>query len=75
MPLKIPKWLVTGILKTFTLIQEVLKLSKSYGKQVLAIENNTLFLLGDGFTKNGQFPFIDEFSLKTNKQKTVYLYL
>jgi hypothetical protein len=33
----------------------------------------TTFLLGDGFTKTDNF--IDEFSLKTNKQKTVYLYL
>jgi high-affinity nickel permease len=43
MPLKIPKWLVSGILKTFTLIQEVLKLSKIVWQKVLAIENNTLF--------------------------------
>ncbi|MGO4772406.1 prolyl oligopeptidase family serine peptidase [Flavobacterium sp. W22_SRS_FK3] len=43
-----------------------------YGKKVLAIENNNLFLIGDGFTKNGQFPFIDEFSLKTLKTNRLY---
>jgi hypothetical protein len=42
------------ILKTFTLIQEVWNYQNSYGKQVLAIENNT-FLLGDGFTKTDNF--------------------
>lgn len=43
-----------------------------YGRQVLAIENNNLFLMGDGFTKTGQFPFIDEFNLKTIKTKRIY---
>jgi hypothetical protein len=30
-------------------------IKNAYGKQVLAIENNTLFLLGDGFTKTDNF--------------------
>ncbi|MFB0910750.1 MAG: prolyl oligopeptidase family serine peptidase, partial [Flavobacterium sp.] len=47
-------------------------IKNAFGKQVLAIENNTLFLLGDGFTKNGQFPFIDEFSLKNQQTKRLY---
>ena len=34
-----------------------------YNRYVLAIENNNAFLIGDGFTKNGQFPFISEFNL------------
>jgi hypothetical protein len=56
------------ILKTFTLIQEVLKLSK-FVWQTSSCYWKQQFLLGDGFTKNGQFPFIDEFSLKpTNKR-------
>src|SRR5665647_3719162 len=32
-----------------------------YGKYILAIEGNHLFRIGDGYTTNGQFPFIDEF--------------
>ncbi|NRT11026.1 prolyl oligopeptidase family serine peptidase [Flavobacterium sp. 14A] len=44
----------------------------SYGKNVLAIENNNLFLLGDGFTKEGQFPFIDEFNIKSLQTKRLY---
>ncbi len=43
-----------------------------FGKQVLAIENSTAFLIGNGYTKTGQFPFIDEFDLKTLKSKRVY---
>ncbi len=43
-----------------------------YGKYVLNIENNKMYLLGDGFTKEGQFPFIDEFDLKTLKTKRLY---
>lgn len=43
-----------------------------FGRNTLAIENNNLFLIGDGFTKEGQFPFIDEFSLSTLKTKRLY---
>lgn len=44
----------------------------AFGKNVLAIEDNNLFLLGNGFTKNGQFPFIDEFNIKSLQTKRVY---
>lgn len=43
-----------------------------YNRYVLAVENNNLFLIGDGFTKEGQFPFIDEFNLGTLKTKRLY---
>ena len=43
-----------------------------YGKYVLAIENNNLYSVGEGHTPTGQFPFIDEFNLKTLKSKRVY---
>jgi hypothetical protein len=43
-----------------------------YGKQVLAIENNNLYLLGDGFTKTDN-SFIDEFNLKNQQTKRLYL--
>lgn len=43
-----------------------------YNKYVLAIESDNAFRIGDGYTKNGQFPFIDEFNLKTLKSKRVY---
>ena len=43
-----------------------------YNRYVLAIENNNAYLIGDGFTKEGQFPFIDEYNLGTLKQKRLY---
>lgn len=43
-----------------------------YGRYVMAIENGNAFLIGDGYTKDGQFPFIDEFNLTTLKKKRLY---
>ena len=43
-----------------------------YNKYVLAIENDNAYRIGDGFTKDGQFPFIDEFNLKTLQPKRLY---
>ncbi len=43
-----------------------------YGRYVLAIENDNTYLIGNGYTKDGQFPFIDEFNLKTLKTKRLY---
>ncbi len=43
-----------------------------FGRNVLAIEKDNLYLLGEGFTKDGQFPFIDEYNYKTNKSKRLY---
>lgn len=43
-----------------------------YNRYVLAVENNNAYLIGDGFTKEGQFPFIDEFNLGTLKTKRLY---
>ncbi len=43
-----------------------------YGMDVLAIENNNLYLIGEGYTPKGQFPFIDELNLATLKTKRLY---
>ncbi len=43
-----------------------------YGRSVLEIDNNKLYLIGDGFTPKGQFPFIDELDLSTLKTKRLY---
>ncbi len=43
-----------------------------YGKYVLATDKNSLFLIGDGHTPKGQFPFIDELDTKTLKTKRLY---
>ena len=43
-----------------------------YGRTVIDIKNNKVFLIGDGFTKEGQKPFIDELDLKTQQKKRWY---
>lgn len=43
-----------------------------YGRNVLNLSGNKAYLIGDGFTKDGQFPFIDEFDLKTKKKNRIY---
>lgn len=43
-----------------------------YGKYVLATVDNCLFLIGDGHTSRGQFPFIDQLNLNTLKTKRLY---
>lgn len=43
-----------------------------FGKNVIAIENGKAYLMGDGFTKEGQFPFIDELDTKTFTKKRLY---
>ena len=43
-----------------------------YNRNVLAIENGNMFLMGEGFTKEGQFPFIDELNMNTLKTKRLY---
>ncbi|WP_374540419.1 prolyl oligopeptidase family serine peptidase [Flavobacterium sp.] len=43
-----------------------------YNRYVLAVENDKAYLIGDGFSKDGQFPFISEFNLKTLENKKIY---
>lgn len=44
----------------------------AYNRHVLAIEDENLFLIGEGFTEKGQFPFIDAFNLNTLKTSRLY---
>lgn len=43
-----------------------------YGLQTLYINKDKSYWVGAGFTKEGEFPFIDELDLKTLKKKRVY---
>lgn len=43
-----------------------------YGRTVIDANNNKAYLVGDGFTKNGQFPFIDEIDLNSLAKKRIY---
>lgn len=42
------------------------------GSRVLAIRKNKLFLIGEGFSEKGQFPFLDQLDLKTLESKRLY---
>ncbi len=43
-----------------------------FGEYVVAIKKNNFFLIGDGYSKDGQFPFVDKYSLKTKKSERIY---
>ncbi len=43
-----------------------------YGSYVLEMDKNSLFLIGDGYTKEGQFPFIDSYDVKSKKTERIY---
>ena len=43
-----------------------------YGSYTLTINGDNLYLMGDGYSKEGQFPFIDEYNIKTGKTKRLY---
>lgn len=43
-----------------------------YNRRVLALDKNNAFLIGDGFSDKGQFPFIDEIDLATLQSKRLY---
>jgi dipeptidyl aminopeptidase/acylaminoacyl peptidase len=43
-----------------------------FGRYALLIEKDNAYLIGDGFSKEGQFPFIDEINLTSLKTKRLY---
>ncbi len=46
--------------------------SNEFGRYVLELDGAKAFLLGDGFTEEGQFPFADEINLATGATKRLY---
>lgn len=43
-----------------------------YGSNVLSIKNNKVYLIGDGYSEKGQFPFVDQIDLNTQNKKRIY---
>jgi dipeptidyl aminopeptidase/acylaminoacyl peptidase len=43
-----------------------------FGRYTLAMEGSSTFLIGDGYSKEGQFPFLDKLNLKTKKTNRLY---
>ena len=44
----------------------------SYDESVLDLNNGKAYLIGDGYSEKGQFPFIDEMDLKSQKTERLY---
>jgi len=42
------------------------------GSDVMVLLKGNAFLIGDGFSKKGQFPFVDKLNLKSNKTTRIY---
>lgn len=43
-----------------------------YGRYTLNMDDGKAYLIGDGYTEKGQFPFVDEIDLKTKMTKRLY---
>jgi len=43
-----------------------------FGEYVLDIDKDNAYLMGDGYTKKGQFPFVDKINLKSKITKRLY---
>ncbi|HMQ06821.1 MAG TPA: prolyl oligopeptidase family serine peptidase [Saprospiraceae bacterium] len=43
-----------------------------FGKNILAIRDNNIFLSGDGWSDDGMHPFIDQYNLFTGEKKRIY---
>ena len=43
------------------------------GSEVLALHKGAAFLLGDGYTEKGQFPFLDQIDLNSGDKKRLYV--
>ena len=52
---------------------EFVNTRNEYGEYVIQLENGHAFLIGDGYSEEGQFPFLDKINLKTKESKRLYL--
>ncbi|MCX7553012.1 prolyl oligopeptidase family serine peptidase [Marinicella sp. S1101] len=43
-----------------------------FGEDILLIEDGQAYLMGDGYTEAGQFPFIDQYDFKTQQTNRLY---
>ncbi|WP_109300701.1 S9 family peptidase [Aquimarina sp. AU474] len=47
-------------------------IKNEYGYSVIDLENDTMHLIGDGYSKEGQFPFIDKLNIKSRETTRIY---
>ena len=43
-----------------------------FGENILQLDGDDAFLMGDGFTEQGQFPFVDEIDLESGETERLY---
>lgn len=43
-----------------------------YGRYVLEVKDNSLYLIGDGFSAEGKLPFVDKYNIAENKTERIY---
>lgn len=43
-----------------------------WGRYVLNLENDNAYLVGEGYSEKGQFPFVDQFNIRTRKKTRLY---
>lgn len=43
-----------------------------YGSYVLSMDNGKAYLMGEGYSEEGQFPFIDEYDIASQTTKRIY---
>ena len=48
------------------------RVKNQYGRYVLALDGDNAILIGEGYRKDGQFPFIDALNVKTLKKERLY---
>lgn len=51
---------------------EIQMKKNEYSHRVIKFDKNSIYLVGDGFTNKGQFPFIDKLNLKSLVKNRVY---
>lgn len=44
----------------------------SFGTNILSVKDGSIFMMGEGYQKNGKFPFIDKYDLKTLSKERLY---
>jgi dipeptidyl aminopeptidase/acylaminoacyl peptidase len=50
----------------------VVRVKNEYGQTVPALKDGHLFYIGDGYSPEGQFPFIDKYNVKTGEKSRLY---
>lgn len=51
---------------------DLVTMRNEFGSSVLAIEKGQGFLIGDGYSEEGQFPFVDQVNFKSKKTTRLY---